>query len=390
MSSLASLGSRVLDTTFSRRGFIAIAGALSAAAVGSFHNDASAPVPLVSGGIGTMAQRKGLLFGAALDAPWIGDPEMMASLDRDMTVIGVANGFNWTRTQRLRDAPLDWTEAEAVFKWAQTHGKWTRGHNIIWHDPVLPLWLRARLEDSSAAMVEKIMVDHVRNTFAHWRGRLIQQDVVNEPITADGIRDTVWNRKLGEHYIDAAFHVAADTDPTTLRILNQDWIEMDSKEHDGRRTTLLGLLERLLKRGVPVQALGVEGHLQGEFAFSEKKWRDFLDDVTGMGLKVMITEYDVHDRGLWGGAEQRDDGAASLLRAFLDVTLSYQQCLGLVSQTWSDRYSWLIDTPEKHRLDGQTLRPNPLDRHYKPKLMYQAIAEALQAAPQRPLVIRSA
>lgn len=368
-----------------RRAMLTGGGAIAAAAMAGAKAFPPVPEPvtLVSGGIGALAQRKGLLFGAALDVSWMSDAGLMAALTRDMTMIGVANGFNWTRTQYRPDMALDWTQAEAVYHWSQVHGKLTRGHNIVWIDEVLPPWLRERLAGAKAAETEKLMVAHVRDTFSHWRGRLIQQEVVNEPITSTGMRDTIWNRNLGEHYIDLAFHAAADTDSGTLRILNQDWIEMDSREHEGRRTVLLGLLERLLKRGVPVQVLGIEGHLQADFPFSPNKWRRFLDEVTGMGLKLMVTEYDVHDRGLWGDVAARDAGVAALARSFFDVTLSFHQCLGLCSQSWTDRYSWLDETPEKRRLDRQRLRPNPLDEAYRPKPLYRALAESIAAAPIR-------
>jgi endo-1,4-beta-xylanase len=373
----------IFSTLVSRRGALAVGGVLAVGAAEGYPSVSIPSVSLVRGGIGELAKRKGLLFGAALDVSWMNDPAMMSALDRDMTVIGVANGFNWTRTQYRPGMDLDWSQAEAVYKWARSHGKLVRGHNIIWMDEVLPPWLRNDLRHSNRANTENVMVGHVRDTFAHWRGRLIQQEVVNEPITSTGLRDTVWSRNIGESYIDLAFHAAADTDPGPLRILNQDWIEMDSKEHDGRRATLLGLLERLLKRGVPVQALGIEGHLQGEYPFSATKWRRFLDEVVGMGLKLIVTEYDVHDRGFSGNANARDVAVAALARDFLDVTLSYRECLGLVSQTWSDRYSWLTDTPAKSRGDGQALRPNPLDASYKPKLLYEAIVQAILNAPSR-------
>jgi endo-1,4-beta-xylanase len=343
----------------------------------------SPSVSLIPGGLGALARNKGLLCGAALDVPWIADSSLMEALDRDTNVIGVANGFNWTRTQYRPDMSNDWAQAESVYAWGRKHGKLVRGHNIIWFDPVLPPWLLMRLSEATSAEVGDILVAHVRETFGHWRGRLIQQDLVNEPITSTGMRDTVWNRKLGENYIDLAFHAAAETDPTTLRILNQDWIEMDSREHDGRRNTLLHLLERLLKRGVPIQALGIEGHLQAEFPFSARKWDAFLREVTGMGLKLMVTEYDVHDRGILGDVATRDARVAALARAFFDVTLSYRQCLGIVSQSWTDRYDWLSETPSKARSDAQALRPNPLDRQYRPKPLYTAIAQAVAAAPSR-------
>jgi endo-1,4-beta-xylanase len=333
--------------------------------------------------LGALARSKGLLYGAALDVTWMKDEGMMSALRTDCNVIGVANGFNWTRTQARPGMPLDLGQAEAVYNFAHSNGHLARGHNLIWVDDALPKWVLAQEDSMSASQAGDLMMKHVRDSMTPFKGRLIQQDVICEPNDSHGLQSTIWSRKLGERYLDLAMEASLEADPDSLRILNQSIIEQDSRYHEMMRTVLLRLIEGMMKRGAPIQALGIEGHLDASYTFSERAWRGFLDEIVGMGLQLMIVEYDVLDRGISGGIAERDAGVASLMKAFLDVTLSYPQCLGMVSQTYADRNSWLFVTPNKQRPDGQILRPDPLDANYKRKPMWHAIAAAIQSAPRR-------
>jgi endo-1,4-beta-xylanase len=229
----------------------------------------------------------------------------------------------------------------------------------------------------------QIMQNHVRDTMKYWRGRLIQQDVVNEPASGQGLQPTIYYRKLGETYIDLAFQAAVEGDPNCLRVINQDWIELDSSEHNRRRAVFIALLERLKKRNVPIQCVGIEGHLQTKYKFNEKLWRAFCDEVVGMGYKLMITEYDVNDAGSTGGPHQHDADAASLMHDFLAVTLSYPQCIGLISQSYTDHYTWLKPFSAGLGQAPTQPRPSPLDADYQRKPMWDAIVAAIKSAPLR-------
>jgi endo-1,4-beta-xylanase len=147
----------------------------------------------------------------------------------------------------------------------------------------------------------------------------------------------------------------------------------------------LRLLERLVGRGVPIQALGYEAHMNTEVNLSEAKWRLFLDEVTAMGLKIMITEMDIYDARTLGDIPKRDAAVASLATQFLDITLSYPDCLGLLTWGQVDRYTWLRKESEakRWRTDGAPLRPCPRDEDFKPKPLYHAIANAIDRAEPR-------
>jgi endo-1,4-beta-xylanase len=165
------------------------------------------------------------------------------------------------------------------------------------------------------------------------------------------------------------------------------WESDDAPHRDG----VLRLLERLRKNAVPVNALGLQSHIGAGNqdananrtfdARDEKAWRKFLEEVTGMGYALLITEYDVHDASLPADVAVRDREVAALGRAYLDLTLSFTQVNALLCWGLMDTHTWLQSrTPRK---DGLPKRPTPYDDQYRPKPLRDAVAGALRTAPPR-------
>src|SRR6202012_3992778 len=126
-------------------------------------------------------------------------------------------------------------------------------------------------------------------TAGHFTGRMHSWDVVNEAIEiadgrADGLRNTNWLKRFGPRYIDDAFHAAHEADPAALLVYNDYGLESDTPDHDARRAAVLKLLEGMIARGVPIGALGLQGHIT---AFGPKinqaKLARFLSDVQATG-----------------------------------------------------------------------------------------------------------
>src|SRR3569832_2797111 len=113
------------------------------------------------------------------------------------------------------------------------------------------------------------------------------------------MRETVFTKQLGPEAIDIIFHAARESAPHAQLVYNDymSWAA-DSAKH---RAGVLRLLEHLKKNNVPIDALGVQGHIgpgatDAGISFSAAElaaWRAFLDEVTGMGLDLVIAGVDV-------------------------------------------------------------------------------------------------
>jgi endo-1,4-beta-xylanase len=163
----------------------------------------------------------------------------------------------------------------------------------------------------------------------------------------------------------------------------------DSAKH---RAGVLRLLERMKRNGVPIDALGVQGHIgpgatDAGTAFSaaeQMEWRKFLDEAIGMGLDIVITEFDVGDQTMPADIATRDAEVAALARAYLDLMLSYRQLRYVMAWGLTDKYSWLRGDQWWPRKDGVAKRPCPFDADCRPKPLRDAIADAFRNAPSRP------
>ena len=329
------------------------------------------------------AARKGLFFGAAVvAAPLNSDTRLGQAIARDcgMVVPDSALKWNWVQGGAEKTKP-DYSVAESIYAFARSKGLKMRGHALVWHNSIPPWVTREVTEARSASVVGDLLVTHVTEVANAWKGRLVHWDVVNEPLSAG--KGYIWQERLGEQYIDLAFNAAKAADPSALLVLNQDLVELAHPYQRKLRSRFLDLLERLLKRGVPIDAVGIEGHLYGELMFNASEYDEFLRSIEGMGLKLIVTELDVWDGKISGSVADRDRISASLVKQFLDVSLSHRNCLGVLTWTLTDLYAWYHTAPKKWRTDGQPNRAGLLDVNYQRKPMWNAVASAFDSAVVR-------
>jgi endo-1,4-beta-xylanase len=344
-----------------------------------------------------LAAAKGLVFGSATGMGEAGslagsqhDPAYRALLARECGMLVCENEMKWYSVRPRQDV-FEVSGAQVIADFATEHAMALRGHTLLWHHPQwFPQWLTDYdFGPTPAASAEAIVTDHVRRLCERFP-QVVSWDVVNETVdpATGGLRETSLSRAMGLEVLDLAFHTARAAAPKAELTYN-DYMSWEAG-HETHRAGVLRLLEGFRARGVPIDTLGVQSHIgSGNDANSvgfntaqEKEWSRFIDEVTGMGLKIAITEFDVHDKNLPADIPSRDHEVAALGRAYLDLMLDYPQTRTVVAWGLSDRYSWLQGMWP--RADGLPKRPNPFDGDDKPKPLRAAIADAFKAASPRP------
>jgi endo-1,4-beta-xylanase len=335
-------------------------------------------------GLNARAAGKGLFYGCAVSTPALtGDSALMAQVAAEAGIIVAEYAFKWAA---LHPGPgqYDWREADALMAFAAFHDLRVRGHTLVWHASN-PDWLADALTTRTNA--ERILREHVHAVVGRYRGRIAHWDVVNEPLRPeDGqpfdLHRHLWMASLGSSYFDIAFDACRTADPTALRVVNEFGLDYAIPWQQRRRDSVLKLLADLVGRKVPVDALGIQAHLNAaEPAFDQGVLTRFLDDVDALGLKVIVTELDVRDDGLPSAIALRDAAVAAQTSAFLDTVLAHKAVLGVLTWGLSDKGTWLNRTFP--RVDGLPQRPLPLDDELARKPMWQAIAQALDSLPPR-------
>lgn len=383
-----------------RRDMLAGLGALPLA--GCFEGNApeSSPVASVPEGasLDALAQQSGRRFGSAV--AWnaegtgmsVSNPDYAAILKAECGVIVAENEMKW---QALRPSPdtYDFTAMDEIARWAATNGQDLRAHVLLWHRPEwFPDWLnRYDFGTRPASEAERILSEHIDTVTARYGSQIRSWDVVNEAIdhAARAPIETSLSRAMGspEAVIDLAFHKAREALPGAQLVYN-DYMSWEPS-HAGHCEDVLRLLEGMKARGVPCDALGIQSHIEmfeldaetGVGVYDEVGWRRFLDEVTGMGYRLLITEFDVKDKALPAAIAERDAKVADYTQRYFELMLDYGAHLDdILAWGMVDAYNWLQYFDPAARPDGLEVRGAPYDSSYRAKPMREAIASALATA----------
>jgi endo-1,4-beta-xylanase len=215
-----------------------------------------------------------------------------------------------------------------------------------------------------------------------YKGQVKGWDVLNEAIEDDGSwRKTKFYNIIGEEYIELAFQFAHEADPEADLYYN-DY----SMAHEGRRNTVVKMVNNLKSKGIKIDGVGMQGHMDLVFP----KLEDFETSLTAFaetGVKVMITELDVTvlprpSRNLGAEISQSyeyqqklnpyaeglpDSVSTELNNRYLDIFklfLKHQDKIERVT-LWgvTDNQSWRNDWPVGGRTDYALI----FDRDFQPK-----------------------
>jgi len=336
--------------------------------------------------LSSIARSKGVNFGTAIGTVALNDAEYLKIIEAECDVLVAENEHKLYSLQK-QPGPYKFNRGDALVNWGKTKGLDFRGHVLLWNRmEFTPDWV-AQKDFGGREGTEKFMADHIKTLTEHYGKDIHSWDVVNETINpkTGKMRDTVFVKNAGEQIVDFAFHKAKEYAPHAELVYNDYMIWEEG--HEKHRYGVLKLLEGFRKRGTPIDTFGVQGHLGGlvrKARYPEpqsKAWRQFIDEIVGMDYKLIISEFDVNDRGLPAGITKRDQEIAAYGKAFLDMMLSYTELKSVLAWGLCDRHSWLQTWwPRK---DGVIKRPTLYDINYQPKPLREAVARAFENAPPR-------
>ncbi len=338
--------------------------------------------------LASLGAAKGILVGTATRGTSLASiPAYAALVDREFDLIVSGVEMQWKAVAPTPERTV-FTRPDAIADWAVAHHKKFRGHALVWYQE-LPPWF-AELPGRDAAV--GAMQAHIQTMCTHFAGRMYCWDVVNEalsrtPTPGKPLWDSPLARLIGPDFVDIAFRTAKQADPHALLCYNDYAVEFDSPVQRAKQAFIVRYIHDARSRGVPIEVVGIQSHLRLEdmHDFNERNFAAFLDALAGTGVKIMLTELDVADRGAPGDPGERDQEVAAAYKRYLDVALANRAVIALITWGFVDTDSWVTrgDLPAFRRSDGQAPRPLPFDGNYNPKPAYEAIAAALRAAPAR-------
>jgi endo-1,4-beta-xylanase len=366
----------------SRREFFSAFSGLAAAAV-----IADVPHPFLRSVLAAqtrlrdIAAEKGLIYGCATTQDYLqSDPQFAQLVANQCALLVPENALNWKYVEPSL-GKFDFHLGDWMLNFAGGHSMKFGGATLVWNQ-AQPQWINSLTQ----ANARQVMLDRITSTVSHYRGRAFSWAVVNEATAFRGagsdLKDTPFLRLVGPDYIAASFQAATQADPAALLIYNENHLEYDVPDDDYRRATVLKLLKGLIANKVPVGALGIQSHLRtGGTPFNGSKLRDFLGRISDLGLKIVISELDVTEKGPETKLADRDQAVAQEIDRYLGVVLQEKAVIAVITWGLTARYSWLAGYAP--RADGQQVRPLPYDSDLHPTQAWQALASAFERAPRR-------
>ncbi len=362
-----------VNNRYSRRA--ALAGALALSACGRGRGDAQAQAYDAAGrsmpalGLRDMAQ---VPIGSCISTAELENADYVALTVHQCCQIVPSWQFQMEATLRP-DGGFQFEDADRIAAFAATNALAMHATALVWYTQE-PAALKAL--DGQPDRFALAVRNYIQAMAGRYRGRVASWDVVNESIRDDGsgLRDCLFSRNLGqEDYIDRAFAWARAADPSATLVLNDYDLERTPK----KRWAFMRLVERLLKRGVPVQALGTQSHL--DIGMDPALCRKAMRELATLGLPIRVSELDCSFQGPGDQSMPRAQklalqGAlyAEVIGGFLELP-PHQQ---LAFTVWGldDKRSWL-----RYRPSGGDPAdcPCPFDDEERPKPAFFALADAL-------------
>jgi len=278
---------------------------------------------------------------------------------------------------------FDWSVPDALVQFAEDNGMVVRGHALLWHLSTPDYFLQG-----TPAEVRARLENYVTEVVTRYKGRVFAWDVVNEVITDDDSasdpyrRSNWWDASGGNaDYIDWAFNAARAADPDCLLFINEY-----STRFSGKRGRYIEVIRDLVNRGIPIDGVGHQMHLNVETQASDALAAIDAIDNEFMGLEQHVTELDISlypDPGSCFVDQtgcRADYGAnipdsilssqAELYRALFNGFTERPSIASVSLWGVSDAQSWLNDVPI-----ARTNAPLLWDRNRDAKSALQAILD---------------
>lgn len=357
-----------------RRQFIA--GAMAGAVAGPVEASAQTEAP----SLGQLARHCGIKFGSAFDLEAIEDAEYGRLIRRHSTHTGNTNAFkyDWLRNTGPQ---ADFTRADRLLRFADEARLPFTAAVLFWND-----WPPAWLKTESLARIRYLFDAHIDEVMPRYAGRVAQWVVVNEPFSPWDKEPGTWRKgpwyaAFGPAYVERAFKRARAADPKARLMLNEAFCERRDWIGEAVRPALFGLVERMKDSGVPLDSVGLQGHIQPQFGLDHRDYVLLMRRLAGLGVSLEITELDVDDAAMTGTLADRDGEVARHYREFLDAVLTVPQLTGVTTWGLADRHTWYHEVAKaENPLFPRQPRPLPFDNRLAPKPAYSAIADAFRTA----------
>lgn len=204
---------------------------------------------------------------------------------------------NDTKMERIYKAEnqFDFSNADKLIEFGKKNKQDIRWHTLVWHAQT-PDWI---FKDEAGNNVSKQILEERLKKYIYTVGERYSDDICSVDVVNECISDkkfclrtledhSRWFDILGPDYVEKAFFWAKDAFPKSSLVINDYNLEVIP----GKRQGMYELLQNLLRKGVPVDTVGLQMHINVENP-PVKEIEETIELYGRLGLNVIVTEMDV-------------------------------------------------------------------------------------------------
>lgn len=188
------------------------------------------------------------------------------------------NAVKWGTMERKK-GEVDFTVIDSILNWTEENDIPIRGHNIFWG---IPKFVQPWVKELSDNELQLTLKNRAEMLTARYKGRFVEYDLNNEMIHGNYYED-----RLGSDITKKMAEWCQKGDPE-IKLYVNDYDILTGK----MLPEYMKHIRLLLKQGVPVAGIGVQGHLHAE-TFDRAELKNALDSLAQFGLPIRITEFNI-------------------------------------------------------------------------------------------------
>ena len=188
------------------------------------------------------------------------------------------NAVKWGNMERAK-GKVNYAVVDAMLEWTDKNEMPLRGHNLYWG---IEQFVQPWIKELSDEELRQTLQNRGETVAARYKGRFAEYDLNNEMIHGNYYED-----RLGPGITKQMAEWVHKGDPDAKLFLNDYDITTGNK-----LDAYMAHIRLLLKQGVPISGIGVQGHLHAE-SFDRGELKRSLDSLSVFNLPICITEFNM-------------------------------------------------------------------------------------------------
>lgn len=202
---------------------------------------------------------------------------------------------NCMKPESLHPRPDVWNfgPADAYVEFGREHDMFVLGHTLCWHNQTPEFfWKNADGTPKSHDELVEMLRSYIETVCTHFAGKVDAWDVLNEIIAEDGgYRNLGWVAAFGgdgDEVVKLVFKFANEYAPSDTELYYNEFNVWRPSKLEG----IIRLVKMVRAEGLRIDGVGLQAHWGLNFP-KNQYIEDAIDQLSALGLKVMITELDV-------------------------------------------------------------------------------------------------